>query len=358
MEFVQFHPTGMVWPPGVIGPARHRGRARRGRHPAQRRGRALHGALRPEAAWSSRPATSSRARSTRRCTEGRGTPHGGVFLDVSHLPAETVQKRAAEHVRPVHGAGRRRHHARADGGRPDVPLRHGRRSGSTPRRAQSRGRPGSSRPASARAGMNGANRLGGNSLSDLLVFGRRAGRGCGRVRRRGRAAPAIDEAEVERRRGRAGRATSRTAATRTRTRCTPSCRTTMQENVGIFRDEAGLDRGARQAIERAEASALADGARPVGARGLQPRLAPLPSTSATCSSCAEAIARAALDAPREPRRAQPARLPGARPTTGAATTSSSARTADGDARSSTRPVVDRARARARSSRSARRRSGR
>ena len=47
MEFVQFHPTGMVWPPGVARAARHRGRARRGRHPAQRGRRALHGALRP-----------------------------------------------------------------------------------------------------------------------------------------------------------------------------------------------------------------------------------------------------------------------------------------------------------------------
>ena len=42
MEFVQFHPTGMVWPPGCPRPARHRGRPRRGRDPAQQGRRAVH----------------------------------------------------------------------------------------------------------------------------------------------------------------------------------------------------------------------------------------------------------------------------------------------------------------------------
>ncbi len=49
MEFIQFHPTGMVYPPGVAGLAGDRGGPRRGRDPAQQGRRALHGALRPQA---------------------------------------------------------------------------------------------------------------------------------------------------------------------------------------------------------------------------------------------------------------------------------------------------------------------
>ena len=75
----------------------------------------------------------------------------------------------------------------ADGDRPDVPLHHGRRSGSrpTPRRRRS---PGLFAAGEVAGGMHGANRLGGNSLSDLLVFGRRAG--LARRRARPRTSPA------------------------------------------------------------------------------------------------------------------------------------------------------------------------
>ena len=108
---------------------------------------------------------------------GRGSPHGGVFLDIAtrrigrvHPPAPAVD------VPPVQGAGRRRHHRRGDGGRTDLPLHHGRRPGRR-RRPQATTVPGLFAAGEVAGGMHGANRLGGNSLSDLLVFGRRAGMG-------------------------------------------------------------------------------------------------------------------------------------------------------------------------------------
>ena len=68
----------------------------------------------------------------------------------------------------------RRHHQGADGGRPDLPLRHGWRRG-RPRLARLRSSTACTPPARCSGGMHGSNRLGGNSLSDLLVFGKRAG---------------------------------------------------------------------------------------------------------------------------------------------------------------------------------------
>ena len=105
---------------------------------------------------------------------GRGSPHGGVFLDIASRRTRGVhQQAAAVDVPPVQGAGRRRHHRRADGGRADLPLRDGRRRG----RGRHRGVAGDRalRRRRVAGGMHGANRLGGNSLSDLLVFGKRAG---------------------------------------------------------------------------------------------------------------------------------------------------------------------------------------
>ena len=108
--------------------------------------------------------------------EGRGTPHGGVYLDVSPPRLRLRHAQAAEHVRPVPRAGRRRHHqaSRWRSAPPATTSWAG--SGSTPRPARPRV-PGLFATGEATGGMNGANRLGGNSLSDLLVFGRRAGVG-------------------------------------------------------------------------------------------------------------------------------------------------------------------------------------
>ena len=128
MEFVQFHPTGMVWPPGVRGLLVTEAVRGEGGMLTQRRRRALHGALRPAAAELSTRDIVARAIYTE-VAEGRGSPRGGVFLDVSHLPRRHVRKKLPSMYAPVPGARRRRHHQGADGGRADVPLHHGRHPG-------------------------------------------------------------------------------------------------------------------------------------------------------------------------------------------------------------------------------------
>ena len=87
------------------------------------------------------PGTRSRGRSTPRSRQGRGTPHGGIYLDIaSRRSARVHPVPAAVHAPPVQGAGGRGHHQGADGDRADLPLRDGR----------GRGRPGHGRVLGAR----------------------------------------------------------------------------------------------------------------------------------------------------------------------------------------------------------------
>ena len=102
------------------------GAARRRRAPLQRARRAVHGALRPGAAR----ALDARRRRPRRATleivEGRGTPAGGVLLDVSHLGADEVERRFGGMAARTR-LDRRRPRDRAGRGLADSPLPHGRR---------------------------------------------------------------------------------------------------------------------------------------------------------------------------------------------------------------------------------------
>ena len=154
MEFVQFHPTGMVWPPsvkGILVTESVRGDGGVLRNSEGKRFmfdyvpdvfRGQYADTEEEAdRWYDDPENNQRppellprdevARAINtEVKEGRGSPHGGVFLDVStRLPAEEITPPAAVDAPPVQGARRRRHHGRADGGRPHLPLRHGRRRG-------------------------------------------------------------------------------------------------------------------------------------------------------------------------------------------------------------------------------------
>ncbi len=121
-------------------PARDRGGPRRGRDPAQQGRRALHGALRPQAHGALDPRR-GRALDLHR---GQG---GARHTARRRLPRRQPprlrlrQAQAPEHVRPVPGAGRRRHHQGADAGRPDLPLLHGWRQGRPRHRRVARARP-------------------------------------------------------------------------------------------------------------------------------------------------------------------------------------------------------------------------
>ena len=154
---------------------------------------------------------------------GRGSPHGGVYLDIaSRMPTEEIKRRLpsmyhqfielaeVDITKDEMEVGPTCHYVM--GGIEVDPDTGG---ASTP---------GLFAAGECSGGMHGSNRLGGNSLSDLLVFGRRAGLGAADYVRALSSRPAIsDEAlDVGHRAWRCRRSTT-TRTRRTRTRCTPSC---------------------------------------------------------------------------------------------------------------------------------------
>jgi len=159
MEFVQFHPTGMVWPPSVRGILVTEGVRGEGGVLRNKDGKRFmfddipdnykpQTADNPEEGWryvigdkqARRPPELLTRDHVARCINrevkaGRGSPHGGVFLDIAWIKEKIPQcagahsQEAALNVPPVQAAGRPRHHHGADGGGPDHPLHHGRREG-------------------------------------------------------------------------------------------------------------------------------------------------------------------------------------------------------------------------------------
>jgi succinate dehydrogenase flavoprotein subunit len=224
MEFVQFHPTGMIWPPSVQGilvteAVRGEGgilRNREGRRfmfdeiPESYRAQT---ADTEEEGWrytqgdknARRPPELLTRDHVARCIvreikQGRGSPHGGVFLDISWIRERMAG--AEEHIKKKLPSMYHQFKQLADIDITKEPMEIGptthyvmggvRVDSDT----QSSTVPGLFAAGECAAGINGANRLGGNSLSDLLVFGKRAGEFAARFAReneRGR----IDEAGVE-----------------------------------------------------------------------------------------------------------------------------------------------------------------
>ena len=123
-------------------------------------------------------------------------------------------------------------------------------------------------------GMHGSNRLGGNSLSDLLVFGKRSGEGAAAYVKALHGEYPGDHRRADRRlRGRPRWPRWRSRTARTPTSCTPSCSRCMNDLVGIIRKRSEIE----DALERLEK--LKERAQHVagaGHAGLQPRLAPRP----------------------------------------------------------------------------------
>jgi succinate dehydrogenase / fumarate reductase, flavoprotein subunit len=235
MEFVQFHPTGMVWPPGVIGllvTEAVRGEGGILRNAAGERFMERYDPKRLE--LSTRDVV-ARAIFTE-VKERRGTPHGGVFLDVSHLGEARVRRKLPsmyDQFMELAGVNITREPMEVG------PTCHYFMGGILVDAETGATRlPGLFATGECSGGMHGANRLGGNSLSDLLVFGKRAGDAAPRHAADGPRL-SIDEAQV-----------AESAAELTRFLSGPGdedpyrlhaeLQETMQEDVGIFRDEASL----------------------------------------------------------------------------------------------------------------------
>jgi len=171
--------------------------------------------------------------------EGRGTEHGGAYLDISHQPAEYVKKKLPS----MYHQFRELADVDITKGPMEVgPTCHYMMGGIRVEAETAQSNvPGLFAAGEAAAGLHGANRLGGNSLSDLLVFGRRAGLAAAEHAKQ-TPAPAIDDAQID---------------DATREMLEPFERSegdspydvhrdlqeTMQNYVGIFRSEEDLKHG-------------------------------------------------------------------------------------------------------------------
>jgi succinate dehydrogenase / fumarate reductase, flavoprotein subunit len=172
LEFVQFHPTGMVWPPGVQGILVTEAVRGEGGILRNKNGERFMEKYDPKRMELSTRDVVARAIYTE-VREGRGSEHGGAFLDISQKPAEYVKKKLPSMYHQFLELA-------------DVDITKGPMEvGPTCHYVMGGVRvdpetaaatvPGLYAAGEVAAGLHGANRLGGNSLSDLLVFGRRAG---------------------------------------------------------------------------------------------------------------------------------------------------------------------------------------
>jgi succinate dehydrogenase / fumarate reductase, flavoprotein subunit len=172
MEFVQFHPTGMVWPPGVQGLLVTEAVRGEGGILRNKLGERFMEKYDPKRMELSTRDVVARSIYTE-VREGRGTEHGGAFLDISHKPAEYVKKKLPS----MYHQFKELADVDITAGPMEVgPTCHYMMGGIRVEAETEKSTvPGLFAAGEAAAGLHGANRLGGNSLSDLLVFGRRAG---------------------------------------------------------------------------------------------------------------------------------------------------------------------------------------
>ncbi len=193
MEFVQFHPTGMIWPPGVQGILVTEAVRGEGGTLTNKDGERFMKRYDPEKMELSTRDVVARAIYTE-VKEGRGTEHGGAYLDISQKPADYVIRKLPS-----------MYHQFKDLADVDItkgpmevgPTCHYMMGGiRVDAETAESTLPGLFAAGEAAAGLHGANRLGGNSLSDLLVFGRRAGLAAAQAARRA-SASSPDSAQIE-----------------------------------------------------------------------------------------------------------------------------------------------------------------
>jgi succinate dehydrogenase / fumarate reductase flavoprotein subunit len=225
MEFVQFHPTGMVWPPSVKGilvtegvrgeggvlrnslgkrfmfddiPENYRNQTADNEEEGWRYTQGDKSARRPPELLTRDHVARCIQREVR---EGRGSPHGGVYLDIAWIKERLPN--AAEHIRKKLPSMYHQFMQLANIDITTTPMEVGptthyimggvRVDGDS----QMSSVPGLFAAGEVAAGLHGANRLGGNSLSDLLVFGRRAGQFAAKFAgERGRANPSSADVDA------------------------------------------------------------------------------------------------------------------------------------------------------------------
>jgi succinate dehydrogenase / fumarate reductase flavoprotein subunit len=248
MEMVQFHPTGMVWPPGVRGILVTEGVRGEGGILLNSEGERFMERYDPvKKDLSSRDVV---ARSIyKEVQAGRGSPHGGAFLDITHLGADAIRRKLPnmydqflsladiDIIKERMEVGPTIHYVmggvRVEPGTAVTNV------------------PGLYAAGEVASCLHGANRLGGNSLSDLLVFGKRAGEYASEYVKGATGDATIADAEVK-------AEVERVCAPLRRERgenpfaVHEALQATMGELVGISRTEADLKKALGQVLEHAE----------------------------------------------------------------------------------------------------------
>jgi succinate dehydrogenase / fumarate reductase flavoprotein subunit len=269
MEFVQFHPTGMIWPPSVRGILVTEGVRGEGGVLRNSEGRRFmfdeipepyrnQTADNEEEGWrytqgdknARRPPELLTRDHVARCIvreikEGRGSPHGGVFLDISWIKER--MSHASEHIKKKLPSMFHQFKELADIDITKEPMEVGptthymmggvRVDGDT----QMSNVPGLFAAGECGAGLHGANRLGGNSLSDLLVFGKRAGYYAACFAKKN-ASGRIDEAQIQQAAAQALKPFDRHDNAEGPYQIQQDLQETMQDLVGIVRTQNEMER--------------------------------------------------------------------------------------------------------------------
>jgi succinate dehydrogenase / fumarate reductase flavoprotein subunit len=273
MEFVQFHPTGMVWPPSVQGILVTEGVRGEGGVLRNSTGKRFmfddipdnyrsQTADNEEEGWrytqgdkaARRPPELLTRDHVARCIvreikAGRGSPHGGVFLDISWIKAKLPN--SEEHIKRKLPSMYHQFKQLADIDITKEPMEVGPTThyvmGGVHVNADTQMStvPGLFAAGECASGINGANRLGGNSLSDLLVFGKRAGEYAAQYAREHAQAGRINESGLDTLAKQTLAAFDRGDAGEGPYRIQQDLQVLMQENVGIVRSEPEM----RHALE-------------------------------------------------------------------------------------------------------------
>jgi succinate dehydrogenase / fumarate reductase flavoprotein subunit len=277
MEFVQFHPTGMVWPPSVRGllvteavrgeggvlknsegrrfmfddiPENYRAQTADNEDEGWRYTQGDKAARRPPELLTRDHVSRCIVREIK---AGRGSPHGGVFLDIAWI--KTRLPHGAEHIKKKLPSMYHQFKQLADLDITQEPMEIGptthyimggvRVDGDT----QMSSVPGLFAAGECAAGINGANRLGGNSLSDILVFGKRAGEFAAQYAKTEQRDATVNAQQVDEAARRALEPFERGTAGESPYQIQYALQDTMQDLVGIVRTEPEMRR-ALDGLER------------------------------------------------------------------------------------------------------------
>ncbi|MGE5834531.1 MAG: fumarate reductase/succinate dehydrogenase flavoprotein subunit [Acidobacteriota bacterium] len=273
LEFVQFHPTGMVWPPSVQGILVTEAVRGEGGILLNKDGRRFmfedipdnyknQTASDEDEGWRYTQGDKSARRPpelltrdhvarciVREIKAGRGSPHDGVFLDIAWIKRKLPN--AADHIKAKLPSMYHQFKQLADIDITEQPMEIGPTTHYTmggirvDGESQMSTLPGLFAAGEAAAGLHGANRLGGNSLSDLLVFGKRAGEYAAKFAKEHGAAR-IDQAQVDAAAKRALAPFEQGTAGENPYTIQHDLQGTMQQLVGIVRQESEM----REALER------------------------------------------------------------------------------------------------------------